>query len=248
VSESFNEWMDRRFMKPEYLLLHSQTRWQRTGNPYFVWEAIEVCAEHKHELPPWVFDYLAGCATRMLSEDASQSKDFRKILPRVMGFPAKVGRGHHPLRPDGDNYEYSAAAWTFAAAILKGAKPQAALQKAADALLKGLSKIDDKTLRSHIVEYFGMTNAPRTNAEWEQAIRAHWLEHYAPFHRIKDLEDRERELDKQRAEIEKKMRDWIERIIARDPTKREQTISEVADIVGRDEKEIRELLSRDLGK
>jgi hypothetical protein len=41
--------------------------------------------------------------------------------------------------------------------------------------------MDEKTLLSHIKKHFGMPNAPRTNAEWKQAIRGWFEEAFGPF-------------------------------------------------------------------
>jgi hypothetical protein len=57
-------------------------------------------------------------------------------------------------------------------------------------------------------------------------------------------------LDKEEAKIWKELRQLIERIAARDPPRRAQTISEIADMMSNGDlkKKIRELLPRDLGK
>lgn len=36
-----------------------------TGNPVFAWEALSLC-EKPEELPAWAWDYLSGCASRLL--------------------------------------------------------------------------------------------------------------------------------------------------------------------------------------
>jgi hypothetical protein len=189
MNESFPEWIRRTFGDPEQLpklLPIFNVAWQYGGNPLFVWWAIDICAKYKHELPQWVLDYLAGCAERMVSREARKSAELRDILPRVLGFPARPGRGHHPLRPD-NNAEYETAAYVFAEAIDEGVKPSTALQKAANALPRGLLEIDEKTLRRRIMKQFGVTSAPRTNADWKLALRAFRLEQ--PLYRF--YEDRD---------------------------------------------------------
>ena len=123
------------------------------------------------DFPDWVQEYLAACAQRMLSPQAANDTDLRKILPRIMGFPAKRGRGNL-LNPDGDTWLYLDAAAKFAREIATGAKPKAALRSAFEVLDPEFADIDDKTLISHIKKNFEMqhTPTPRTNAEWKRAI------------------------------------------------------------------------------
>jgi hypothetical protein len=154
--------------------MHFRAFWQDTGNPHYVWEAMDICAEHKRDFPDWVRGYLDQCARRMA--DAAQSKashDLRAILPHVLGFPAKRGPGH-PLRPDeGFEVEYMTPAIVFATEILKGCKATEALHSASKFLDQPLADtIDDKTLLAHIKKHFGVKKAPRTNADWKKLIEA----------------------------------------------------------------------------
>jgi hypothetical protein len=157
-------------------LAHGRAFWEESGNPYYVWEAIDICAKNKLDLPPWVRSYLDLCARNMMNAAQSKaSKDLRESLPGILSFPAKRGRGH-PLRPDGEGTEYMTAAMVFAAEIAKGQKPKDALHKASESLDRPLADdIGDKTLLEHIKRQFGVKKAPRTNAEWNRLIRAWYL-------------------------------------------------------------------------
>src|ERR1700730_18056223 len=101
-SHRFAVWLKDWVSNPDIALPHLQSDWEDTKNPFFVWSAINVCDLNQRELPDWVRAYLASCARRMVSEDAVQKSDLRKILPGVLGFPQKK-RGPGPLlRPEGD--------------------------------------------------------------------------------------------------------------------------------------------------
>ena len=203
----FMEWVWRSVETPEIKLPMIGTVWKNTGNPFFVWVAIAWCAKLKCDLPDWVLDYLNGCATRMLSKEARQSNDFRKILPRVMGFPKKHGRGAHPLRQDlepGCDKQFKKAVWAFGMEIFKGAKPAAALRDAANALPSKLSETDDKTLRRQIKMEFGVTNSPRTNAEWQHALTGFYFAKYAPLVHVYQQRDTLSDDD-----VKSKIRDFL---------------------------------------
>jgi hypothetical protein len=172
MKKSFTVWLIERLRKPDAILPYLRSDWEGTKNPYFVWEAIDICNTRQWELPDWVRAYLVSCARRMMSEDAVQASDLRKILPEVLGFPRKRGPGNL-LKPDGDVGKYFSAAVMFAVEIEKGAEPSAALRTASEYLDKEVAdKIDDKTLRGHIRKLFGVKNAPRTNADWQREIGA----------------------------------------------------------------------------
>jgi hypothetical protein len=173
-----------KYSDPDVLLKHFDALWKQSDNPYWVWEAVNLCAEHERQFPDWVRHYLNRCAARMMkAANSKTSKDFREVLPHALGFRLKRGRGH-PLRPDGDAYEYVHAAYEFAIAILNGSKPTDALHKASTVLPRPLAdKITDKTLRDHIKKLFGVKNAPRTNADWHEAILLWHIETFAPDYR-----------------------------------------------------------------
>jgi len=71
--------------------------WQHTGNPVYIWRAIDIYAKNSTLLPPAVFDYLSATARRM--DKARATKDLRSALPVIMGFRTKRGPGR-PLDPD----------------------------------------------------------------------------------------------------------------------------------------------------
>jgi hypothetical protein len=48
--------------------------YQETGNPLYVWEAINLCTEHKSEQPEWIIEYL-NMASQNLLEIAKEGKD-----------------------------------------------------------------------------------------------------------------------------------------------------------------------------
>jgi hypothetical protein len=98
-----------------------------------------------------------------------------------MGFPPKRGRGN-PLDLGKNEDQFSIPAMRFAIEIEKGARPTVALRTAFESLdAKVADRMDEKTLLSHIKKHFGMPNAPRTNAEWKQAIRGWFEEAFGPF-------------------------------------------------------------------
>jgi hypothetical protein len=163
---------------PDIQLMHLRDLWQDTDNPYYAWEAINICARHKCAFPDWVQSYLEQCAKRMMDAGKSKaSNDLRAILPGVFGFPKKRGPGH-PLRPDGDeDGSYMFAAIVFAVAIGDGQKPSQALHKASETLDQPLAdNIDDKTLLEHIKKFFGVKKAPRSNADWKGLIDSWYRE------------------------------------------------------------------------
>jgi hypothetical protein len=162
----------------DILLAACLFEWDETGNPVWAWEAIDICREYQCEFPRWLKLYLYSCATRMRSPVAERSKELSKVLPWIFEFPAKRGPGH-PLRPDGDEREYRVPAMAFALAITRGAKPADALRAAFDELDGVLAdKIDTKTMLTHIKMHFDLKAAPRSNAEWQQAIRTWFQQNY----------------------------------------------------------------------
>jgi hypothetical protein len=177
----FGKWYWDRINMPDVRLASALFGWKNTDNPYYVWEAIDFCISKKIELPDWVYHYLAECAQRMLSPVSVNAGDLRKVLPQIMGFPQKLGRGH-PLEPEGSTWQYLGAAIRFAIEIERGAKPTAALKSAFDALdRKHVDKVDDKTLQRHIKAIFEIRDAPRTNRGWQRAIRAWYVAAFGPF-------------------------------------------------------------------
>jgi hypothetical protein len=148
--------------------------WEDNKNPYYAWSAIEICTKHKKPLPTWVVDYLAGCAERMLSDKATKSKDLRKILPSILGFPAKRGPGR-PLDPDHVPNDKLMFALLFTIEIHKGRKPSIARKDAMKHLPRNRAdRIDDKTLQRWLKEVFDLTSSPRTVTKWKSVMRRHY--------------------------------------------------------------------------
>jgi len=163
---------------PDFLLDGYIGCWEETKNPYYAWSAINICTKHNKPLPTWVVDYLAECAERMLSEKARQSNDLRKLLPSVLGFPAKRGPGR-PLDPDRDQDDKSIFAIRFAIEIEKGKKPSIARREATKYLPESrVDKIDDKTLQRWLREIFDLANTPRSITEWKSVMRVYYGSFY----------------------------------------------------------------------
>jgi hypothetical protein len=107
----------------------------------------------------------------MLDPESTRENDFSKVLPSVMGFPAKVGAGNHPLRPYGSG-EYNALAFVFALEIVKRRKPMDALAHALhdSRVPEHLIERDTKTLLQNIAKLFMLDRVPRSNTGWRTAI------------------------------------------------------------------------------
>ena len=156
--------------EPGFPVEASKGRLGSCKNPYYVWRAIKICTSEGKEFPNWVCRYLGGCAKKMMSAEAVAASDLRKVLPGIMGFSLKRGRGNL-LKPHGEYLRYLDAAIRFGQEILKGARPKTALGSAFETLdVNASDQMDEKTLQSHIKKFFGVRNAPRTNAEWQEAI------------------------------------------------------------------------------
>ena len=128
------EWFLELIGKPDFVLTCAFAQWRDSQNPYFVWQAIEVCTREKIEFPAWAREYLAECAQRMLSPAAAEVSDLRKVLPAIMGFATSRDRGNL-LNPDGDAWRYLDVAARFAREIATGAKPSDALSNASGFLM-----------------------------------------------------------------------------------------------------------------
>jgi len=72
---------------------------KETGNPHYAWQAIKHCIARKKEFPEWLIGYLAMCVMRMDSREAKESRDLRKILPWVFGFPSLFDTGKRKRGP-----------------------------------------------------------------------------------------------------------------------------------------------------
>jgi hypothetical protein len=150
---AFREWLEKRIKDPALSLRTAHFFWQDTHNPAYVWWAIEICTSRgtQMDFPAWVRQYLADCAGRMFSPALVEQSDLRKILPRIMGFPPKRGRGNLLDLGKKEANQFSLPAMRFAIYIEKGAKPTAALRTASEFLDPEVAdKIDIKTLLFHI--------------------------------------------------------------------------------------------------
>jgi hypothetical protein len=120
------------------MLLHSleMSLCASAYNPYYMWQALDVCLKHKKEFPDWLAAYLAQCIERMQSDRAKKTTDLREVLPWVFDFSKKSGPGNL-LNPDcdpdfGDKFSF---ALEFAIKIREGEKPSKALMSARDEVL-----------------------------------------------------------------------------------------------------------------
>jgi hypothetical protein len=109
---------------PDFTIEGARGVFADTANPYFAWWALDVCLEHKKEIPDWLATYLMRCAERIKSDDAKKG-GLREVLPWVFGFSKKVGPGNS-LDPYRDSPDRMRLAIKFAIKIEQGEKPSAA--------------------------------------------------------------------------------------------------------------------------
>jgi hypothetical protein len=150
-----------------------------SGNPYYAWQALGVCLEHKKEIPELLAGYLAQCIERMGSDRARQANDLREVLPWVFDFSKKAGPGNllDPDRPDPDDKELFAL--KFATKIEQGEKLSTALMSACEEVLgqERAEKIAEKTLKSWLVKVFDLKKWPSraTADDWKRITRQHFV-------------------------------------------------------------------------
>jgi hypothetical protein len=154
----------------EYKLKLARLSFERSNNPYYAWYAIDVCIKDKKPLPNWLMPYLAQCSERMLSSAARQTRDLRKLLPWVLGFPPKKSGPGNVLAPD-RAHKKMLFAFEFAVQIMEGNDPVTARRKASDVLDGKDANVDDKTLMRWLLEEFNLKKAPANAEQWENAIR-----------------------------------------------------------------------------
>jgi hypothetical protein len=150
-----------------------------TGNPYWAWNAIQVCIQHQKEFPDWLLVYLGECAERMMSDQAKESGDLGRVLPWIFGFPSvldptqrKRGPGNllDPLGPDRSWF-----ALRFAIRLENGERLSAAMQNAANDVFDGINaNADEKTLRRWLLKEFDLKDRPSNVGEWKAAAREHF--------------------------------------------------------------------------
>jgi hypothetical protein len=169
-----------------------------TANPYYMWQALDVCLKHKREIPGWLTAYLAECIDRMESDRAKKASDLARVLPWVFGFSKKSGPGNllDPDR-DPDRSDKLSFALHFAIKIEQGERPSAALMSPCDEVLdqERAEKITEKTLKSWLIKHFRLKKWPRTNSEWNEIAR----EHFCPV--VTFIEERHRQIRKRSREI-----------------------------------------------
>jgi hypothetical protein len=140
----------------------------------------------KKPFPDWVAAYLAECANRMLSDIAKKTRDLRKVLPWILGFPRKRGPGN-PLDINRDRHK-SVFARQFALQLDKGDDPSAARTNACNVIFEGKdANVDDRTLQRWLLEVFDLKKAPSNAEAWKKITN----EYYDPLLRaVQDLMQR----------------------------------------------------------
>jgi hypothetical protein len=148
-----------------------------TANPYYAWQALDVCLKHKKEIPDWLAAYLEQCIERMRSDRARQVSDLRKILPWIFDFPMRAGPGKL-LDPDHDPDDKLVFAIRFAVKLEQGEKLSTAMMSACEEVLgqERAEKIDRKTLKDWLVKVFGLKEWPArpTEDDLKRIAREHF--------------------------------------------------------------------------
>jgi hypothetical protein len=158
-------------IRPDALIQWCRMQWADGRNPYYVWEAIDICSENGTDFPSWVKNYLALCAKRMMLPEAARLQDTRMVLPVIFGFNTE--RGKHLLNPDGnDDYDYMLLGMKFFIQIALGDEPTAAIEHVRNSVDEAIAPKDDRTLLKGIKRHYDITAAPRTRAEWMKVMGA----------------------------------------------------------------------------
>jgi hypothetical protein len=164
---------------PDFLLRVSRSRLTVTGNPYYCWKAIDVCATHKREFPDWLMAYLTQCAARMESDKARAARDLHKVLPWVFGFSTKRGPGNL-LDPDYDPGDRDNFALKFAILLEQGEPPDQAMHKAYNKVFSEKdANADDRTLRRWLLAAYGVEKWPTNATDWLSITRKYYLSFFA---------------------------------------------------------------------
>ena len=166
--------------EPDFLLESAFEAYTETGNPYFAWEAIEVCNAHIRPYPDWLRAYLGDCANRMTSpEAAAGGHDLRKALPRIFGFPNKRGPGNL-LNPTEGAERQCDFAYKFAFRVSKGEKLTPAMRDACIEAFGGtMAEADEKTLRRWLCRVFGLKEWPTDQTQWKKIFIEHFKSVFA---------------------------------------------------------------------
>ena len=159
---------------PDFLIQGAFLWFRDTGNPYYAWCALQFCIEHQKAFPEWLLTYLAGCAERMMSDEASnEGRDLRKALPGIFGFPnvfEPTQRKHGPgnlLDPYSIEPDTTSFALQFATRLEKGETPSAAMRNACDVLKGKDADADEKTLRRWLLKEFDLKEWPSNADAWK---------------------------------------------------------------------------------
>jgi hypothetical protein len=154
-------------MRTEFKVKGMRSAFERSGNPYYAWKAIDLCVKADLPLPIWLIAYLSQCSGRMLSDKAIQASDLRKILPWILGFPNKRGPGR-PLNPYRSPLRLVFAI-KFGILVLNGENPVTARRSACNfAFDSKAADVDDKTLMRWVLEDFNLKKAPENSEEWQE--------------------------------------------------------------------------------
>jgi hypothetical protein len=155
-----------------------------TGNPYYIWKAIEVCIAYKKDFPDWVIAYFSDCIERMKSDRAKKSGDLREVLPWVFGFPnllepTQRKRGPGKLLNPNDGPPIQIFALRFWRWLERGEDPLEAMHNACNDVFDGKTadRVKDKTLRSWLLREFDLIEWPSTAEKWKTIAR----ERYCSF-------------------------------------------------------------------
>jgi hypothetical protein len=172
------------------------------GNPYWAWNAIKVCTEHKREFPTWVFEYLRSCSERMFSDECAdrmmtkEGSDLRKVLPWVFDFPTdkKKGPGNllRPYGVDPAKHEKLLFAWRFAILMknTEGEIDPGVIMRAASSELFPAGA-EEKTLWRWLLKELGLKKRPRTADEWRAVAREYYLPKRSALLHIMDTVSRD---------------------------------------------------------
>jgi hypothetical protein len=153
--------------------------WKDTHNPAYLWAVVGLCTKHGKALPPVVMDYLADVARRMSSPGARSAQDLTKVLPGILGFPAKKrgpGRLLDPSAAAGDLYDRKLA-MLFAVELEQGRSLKDALVNAtaADSVPGSYGNLAEPTLKRRIKKAAGLKTMPRGADEWRRELRASFM-------------------------------------------------------------------------
>lgn len=151
-----------------------------TGNPFYAWELLRYCILHKQEFPGWLVSYLDVCASNMNSPRTRRTRDFRKVLPWVFGFPSilvenkkrKRGRGNllDPTAGGSPASGFPAFPKRFATRLLlMDEDVPAAMRNACNDVFSGkAADVDDKTLRRWLMKDFRLKGWPSSTVVWKR--------------------------------------------------------------------------------